>query len=73
MKVGDRVEKMSTRTHYKIIDLNVGGKVLLQRLVNGGKSDNFIKVDDLNSFKLFKPIAETISFFDDDVAFLIVI
>lgn len=71
-KVGDRVEKMSTHSFYKIIEMNSDGKgkVKLQRLVNGSKSDNIIEVDDLNSFKLVKPIEDTISYFDDNFDFL---
>lgn len=70
MKVGDRVERMATHANYKIIDMNQGGKIVLQRLINGGKCENIIKVNDLSSFRLFKPIKDTISFFDDDYDFL---
>lgn len=70
MKYGDRVEKKSTKAHYKIVEHTSNGKILLQRLVIGSKSDNTLIVDDLNSFKAIRPIEGTILYFDDDYDFL---
>jgi ribA/ribD-fused uncharacterized protein len=70
MRPGERVEKKSTKTHYKIIEINSKGKIILQRLVNGSKSDSTLIVDDLNSFKVVKPIENTVLFFDDEYDFL---
>lgn len=70
MKIGDRFEKITTKAFYKVLETNSNGKIVLQRLINGSKSDNLLIVDDLNSFKAFKPIENTISFFDDNYDFL---
>lgn len=70
MKHGERVEKKSTKAHYKIVEHTQNGKIVLQRLVIGSKSDNTLVVDDLNSFKAIRPIEGTILYFDDEYDFL---
>ena len=70
MKIGERVEKISTKAHYRILDTSVDGRIVLQRLIIGGNSENVLEVDDLRAFKLVREFKDTISFFDGDYSFL---
>ena len=71
MKIGDRVEKLSTKAHYKIIDFdNKEGDIILKRVVSGQAVDTTLKVKDLGGFKIIREKENEISFFDDEYSFL---
>lgn len=71
MKIGDRVEKLSTKSFYKVIDFNSSsGEVTLQRLVSGQNVDKTTVIKDLGGYKVIRPKENEISYFDDEYAFL---
>lgn len=71
MKIGDRIERIKTKSHYRIIEMNkTNGEIIAQRLLSGSFSDNIIKLNDLSGFKLIKEDDNCIEFFDGDYNFL---
>lgn len=71
MKIGDRVEKMSTKAHYKVVDFdNRDGEITLQRVISGQEIDTILKVKDLGGFKTIREKENEIAYFDGPYAFL---
>lgn len=71
LKIGDRVEKLSSKAHYKIIDFNnTNGEIILKRILSGKNIDTILKVKDLGGFKTIREKENEISYFDDEFAFL---
>ena len=71
MKIGDRVEKLSTKAQYKVIDFdNKEGEIILQRVVSGQEIKTILKVKDLGGFKVIREKENEISFFDGEYSFL---
>ncbi len=71
MKIGDRVQKLSTKAFYKVIDFNSNsGEIVLQRLVSGQVVDKTTTIKDIGGYKVIRPKENEISYFDDDYAFL---
>ena len=71
MKIGDRVEKLSTKAHYKIINFdNQKGEILLKRVVSGQTIEENLIVKDLGGFKVLRSKENEIPYFDDEYAFL---
>lgn len=69
MKINDRIEKIKTKGHYKIIDID-NGEVIAQRLISGGTSDNIIKLRDFGGYKFINEKENSIEYFDGDYNFL---
>ncbi len=71
MKIGDRIEKLSTKSFYKVVDFNSSkGEITLQRLVSGQNVDKTEVIKDLGGYKVIRPKENEISYFDGDYAFL---
>lgn len=69
MKINDRIERIKTKGHYKIIDID-NGEVIAQRLISGGTSDNIIKLRDFGGYKFINEKENSIEYFDGDYNFL---
>lgn len=69
MRTYDRIERIKTKGHYQILEID-NGEIVAQRLIPGGNSDNIIRLKDLSGYKTIKNNKDSINYFDGENSFL---